>query len=366
MLPKSCQSKQSLLLIFILAILTSACVRELDLKIKDQSSKLVVYGNFTQGAGNRVVSIRRTSDFGSQVSEIVRGANVFLVDEQGKRLPFMETSGGDYAFMDARFQATVGRKYYLEIELKGGDKFRSVASAMPAPIPIQKSYFRFLPTNVAQKRPALGIMVDLNVPASPQAVHLRWGVRRIWQRTSVNLQWVFNDFFRFGPPPVCYMSDSLTMQAIPLFSSERTNGFLLQQQQLLSLEADKKLFEKNAIEIIQYNTTPEAYQYWQDIRSVANQGGTIFDPPPASVLGNLYPLDDPGERILGFFELTAADTSYFFMEKSQLEPFGYYVPDPCIRDFGRPEWNDTYNFEPGCAFCTNIVGHSLVRPGFWR
>jgi Domain of unknown function (DUF4249) len=365
MFPSLLISKNVILALLVL-MLAGTCVKELDLKVKDQGKQLVVYGNFTYAPGERFVSIRRTADFGLQISEKVSGAKVFLVDEQNRRLPFNESENGDYRFADASFQAVPGRKYHLEIELKDGEKFRSEPSAMPAPLKIKRSYFEFIPAAVAETRPSIGIMIDLDVPANPEGTYLRWSVQRIWQRTSIDLATLFQDYFRFKPPVRCYLTDSLSTQALPLFGTPRTGALSILQQQVVSIELDNKFWEKNGIEIIQYHSSPEAYAYWSDVKLVANQQGTIFDPPPAAVLGNIYRADDPGERILGFFELTAVDTSYVFVEKGQLKDFGYFVPDPCIQDYSRQEWWDTFGFSPSCAFCVNIVGHSTVRPPFWR
>jgi hypothetical protein len=359
-------SNNVLFFLLFCLLLANACVKELDLKIKDEKKQLVVYGNFTYAPGERIVSIRRTADFGLQISEKVGGAKVFLVDEQGKRLPFTENRSGDYLFADRNFQAVAGQRYYLEIELKDGEKFRSDASTMPSPLKIKRSYIDFQTPNVAQARPAIGIMVDVDAPANPKGTYLRWSTQRIWQRTSIDLATLFQDYFRFKPPVRCYMTDTLSSQALPLFGSPRTGGFSLVQQKLFDIELDSKFWEKNGIQIIQYNSTPEAHAFWVDVRNVANQQGTVFDPPPAAVPGNLYRVDDPGERILGFFELSATDTSYVFVERADLQNFGYYVPDPCVQDYFRQEWWDTYGFEPGCAFCVRIVGHSTVRPPFWR
>ncbi len=372
---------QSLFLSFMIVLLFSACVTELDLIVKEQSTRLVVYGNFTQGAGDRFVSIRRTGDFGSQVGEIVKEAQVFLVDEKGISMPFLETQKGDYRFENNRFQAIAGQKYYLDIELKSGERYRSEASIMPAPLAIKRSYYTFSPINPAQQRPAIDIRVDLDAAPNPRGTYLRWDLRRTWQRTSVDLATHYQSYYCFDPPVRCYMTDSLTTQVLPLFGTPRSGGFSLVEQKLYNLELDYKFWEKNCIQVIQYHSTPEAFIYWEKVSKVANQQGTIFDPPPAAVSGNMYLANDPDKRILGFFELSAADTAYIFVEQEELKQYGYYTPNPCSRDPSNKDeswrlpcikdpsyrfWQITYEWPPACAFCQKIAGHSTVRPSFWR
>ncbi len=71
---------------------------------------------------------------------------------------------------------------------------------------------------------------DVNIPADPQGVFLRWEVTRVWRRTSVDLATLFQDYFKFRPPDVCYMTEDPELNAVRIFGSKRRDAFALRQR----------------------------------------------------------------------------------------------------------------------------------------
>lgn len=51
----------------------------------------------------------------------------------------------------------------------------------------------------------------------------------------------------------------------------------------------------------QYSLTQAAYQYWTLFEQQCTRSGTIFDPQPASIEGNVRAVDDTTKLALGFF-----------------------------------------------------------------
>jgi hypothetical protein len=136
----------------------------------------------------------------------------------------------------------------------------------------------------------------------------------------------------------------------------------LRQQEIARIDADYKFFERNAFEVTQYRISSKAHEYWNKINLVGNPQGTIFDVPPATIRGNIYNVDNPKERILGYFELASVDTAYTYADRGT---FPYNINNPCLVDYTKPAWEATYGYSPECAFCVNIKGHSTKVPKFW-
>lgn len=185
---------------------------------------------------------------------------------------------------------------------------------------------------------------------------------RVWRRTSIDFGTLFMDYFRFPSFPICYISKDPEPNGIWVFGSKRRDAFNLQRQEVARIEVDDRFFERNAFEVVQYRISARAYEYWKNINLVGNPSGTIFDVPPATVRANIYNVNNPKERILGYFEVAAADTAYTYTERNI---FRYAINDPCRRDVNDPALQATFGFDPECANCTNIRGQSQKLPKFW-
>ena len=109
--------------------------------------------------------------------------------------------------------------------------------------------------------------------------------------------------------------------------------------------------------VTQQTITAEAFDYWSRIDLVSNQLGSLLDPPPASVRGNIYNIDDPNEIILGYFGAIAEDADVLFtnagifFEEFELLPY-------C----GIPGFEI---FAPGCCNCIELENSTWEIPFYW-
>lgn len=344
----------------LLLLICSACIKELNFEPGKLDNLLVIYGVFSDQPGKRIFRVTRTNAFEKQVDgDPISGAKLYVLDSKAQKHPFVELAPGTYGFQDTLFRAVRGETYQLEVELPDGAHYRSDVEVMPAPVQMDSVYPSVTVKDFDQ---TFILNADVKIPADPNGVYLRWGVSRVWRRTSIDFATLFQDYFRFGPPKICYMTEVPELNAVRIFGSRRRDAFALRQQAILSMPADEKFYERNAFEVVQYRISVKAHEYWKNIDRVGNPAGTIFDAPPASVRGNIYNVDNPKERTLGYFEVAAVDTAYAYCERDM---FRYSINDPCRRDFTKPAWEITYGFDPECAYCTNINGYSLKVPRFW-
>lgn len=345
---------------FLVLILCGGCIKELNFELGQQEDLLVVFGTLSDQPGKHIFRVTRTNAFERQVdSRPIEGATLLVLDSKGQQYPFVRLEPGTYMLKDTLFRATAGEKYQLDLKLPNGDHYRSDVETMPAAVRMDSVYPGIEVKGFDQ---ALQILADVKIPEAPQGVYLRWEVSRVWRRTSIDFATLFQDYFRFKPPVVCYMTEDPEPNAIRLFGSKRRDAFSLRQQEVARIEADEKFFERNAFEVTQYRISSKAHEYWNKINLVGNPKGTIFDVPPASIRGNIYNVDNPKERILGYFEIASVDTAYTYTERGV---FRYTINNPCLVDYTRPGWEATYGYSPECAFCVNIEGHSTKVPKFW-
>ena len=72
--------------------------------------------------------------------------------------------------------------------------------------------------------------------------------------------------------------------------------------------------------------TEEEYNYWKNISAIINRDGSLFDPPPGTVRGNLYNIDNEDDLILGYFSVSAVEYKRYFTNSDWLE---FYIDQKC-------------------------------------
>jgi hypothetical protein len=114
--------------------------------------------------------------------------------------------------------------------------------------------------------------------------------------------------------------------------------------------------------------------------------GTIFDPQPSLLKGNIHCVSDPGEIVIGYVNATTVREERIFISEPQLVNRGFNIYESCpsyrvpnnndsLRVFIPPGWPYAAIFE-GLAIVAYEVadsrcidcrerGGSNVKPSFW-
>ncbi len=149
----------------------------------------------------------------------------------------------------------------------------------------------------------------------------------------------------------------------------------------------EKIAIKYSINVRQFALTPEAYQYWQIIQKSTQQTGTIFDPQPAQLVGNIHCTTNPNEPVIGFVSVSSATEKRIFISYPELINWQipvselncdtkYGAQDPSnFRHIYYPDTSYTlYYYTSGGAFiaakkdcldCRRRGGTNL-KPSFWQ
>ena len=140
---------------------------------------------------------------------------------------------------------------------------------------------------------------------------------------------------------------------------------------------------KYSILVNQYSLNEEDYAYWEKIQNIAVQVGGLYDIIPASVPSNIRCIEDPNEKVLGYFSVSAMTSKRIFI-KDNFEGivnkyancitdtvgtsnfpgvnitawilFAHLCSIPCV-----PFYEITTHKE--CTDCT--LRGSLIKPDYW-
>jgi Domain of unknown function (DUF4249) len=137
MLRNFCNSKQIRLFLLVLPVFWAGCIREIDLRLPEEPTKLVVLGHFTAGDRFRVRLSLSRSIYDADEAPLPRNAVVTLAadGEFYDRLRLQGDPGSE--FWESRDTAFYLRAYTISVDLAGYPSV-SASSSVPAHVRLHK------------------------------------------------------------------------------------------------------------------------------------------------------------------------------------------------------------------------------------
>ncbi|MEM9675879.1 MAG: DUF4249 domain-containing protein [Bacteroidota bacterium] len=333
------------------------CIEPFTFTPEEPVELLVVDGRIDQSAGPYVLRLSRTSTFGKPPIPVL-DAQITIYDDQGQQEDYTFVRPGVYQSNGDIVRGEPGRTYYIEIRLDE-QVYQSRPQTMPRLIRADSVYFETKVETIVSEEGTItedrliNVYVDTPAKQQNQDARFRWS-------SDVNYSVIEPNCGPLHSPKSCYITDTTNTQDIKLFSSENTETNQLSRF-LVATDDTRPQYAFSTryyINIYQFSMTQEAYEYWEDVRIIANQEGTIFDPPPAPIPGNMYNTDDQDETVLGFFEATAIDTARTVLFRGDLAPLP--ISDFCGYAIGSQPSDPR-----ACCGCLLLDNSSLERPDYW-
>ncbi|MEN2283508.1 DUF4249 domain-containing protein [Algoriphagus sp. SE2] len=346
-----------LLLVFSLYLLLPfSCIDKLDSFDDPQEEQLVIYGLLTDRYERQIVTVSRTSAFGFDPLG-VREAKVSLLTASGSRFRYISNGFGEYILEG--FAAIEGESYAIEVILE--DKvYMSNYEKIPELLADDVISFEFNkePFRTESPESVFTVFSETTLPNSSNPIYLRWMVEETYFWPLVYLP---GTGFPPPPPPPCFISDVIEPNRVNLFDGSSTNtqkGKFVLAKRLV----DNSFLYPFFVSVKQLSINREAYEYWEKINIIINNQGSLFDIPPASVLGNISNFEDPNETVLGYFEVAKTKVSRIYTTR---EDVPFFLVDPCQYFPNKPE--NSYASE--CKSCeARAQGRRWTNnaPDWWK
>lgn len=85
----------------------------------------------------------------------------------------------------------------------------------------------------------------------------------------------------------------------------------------------QKISIRYSILVKQYSLTREAYQYLQILKKNTENLGSIFDPQPSQLIGNIHSIQNPQELVIGFFSASSVQQKRLFITKYEVTNWAF-------------------------------------------
>ena len=297
--------RKNLFIVLITCVLVlSACLEEYKVPVNQKTQQLVIEALLTDEVTSDLPSIKLslTEQFGNTYSyKPVSGAFVQITDNEGKKtiLQSVGSLQGVYQVNDFRFQAKVGKTYKLTVKLPDGRTYESPNEPMLTPVQISKltAVFDNPVTRDALGIPNYRVFSEFQDPKNKDDFY-RWNAWGVYKRKSTGV------ICSFGLN-LCNERCWLKKEdfGVNLFSDFGVDGKLIRNKAVF--ESPIYFYGKHYIEITQFTISRGAYQFWQRFLQQTGRSGTIFDPIPAPISGNLVNIANEADVALGYFEVAS-------------------------------------------------------------
>lgn len=306
--------------LLLIATATSlvACIEQFDFPFQDvQNGALVVEGVLTSGSGPYTVRLSRTRSYQSLSGSFrpaETGAEVVIADNTGNREVLTEISQGEYQTSLSGIQGVAGNEYTLIITTADGEVYQSRPAVMPSVVEIDQLSFEYgtQPSiNEADQEvdiPGIFVYLATTDPIANNNYYL-WNWKGVYEvRTFPELHTDRDQFGNVVPDPKDCCSQCWVLEysgRVNISDDDFFNGQTLQRQELGFIPMNTaKLTNKYQVEVEQLSLTQEGFTFWSGVNDQQNNVGSIFDPAPARIQGNIFNVSDPDELVLGYFTIS--------------------------------------------------------------
>ncbi|TKK66907.1 DUF4249 domain-containing protein [Ilyomonas limi] len=346
---------------------------------------LVVEGFINSGNGASTIKLTRTTKLVDSAATIYEhNAQVKIEDESNATYPLYERDSGNYVSDNLFLNPAL--KYRIHITTTNGDEYISDFTAVKQTPPID---------SISWKVENGGVQIYVNA-------HDATNTTRYYQHK-------YSETWEFQSPfikRITYVIDPVSSKIIGVteLPNADTSIFKCWRTQTPSnilLTSTEKLSEDKVflpiryiepkggelsilyyIEVRQYALSHEAYLFKQKLKKNTEQLGTIFDPQPSELGGNVHCITNPSQQVVGFVDVTQEQVAKLFINNKELTNWPQTIPcseevvenkpenyDPFLMPthvyeyIGRNSIKSYYVADPICVDCT--LRGTNVKPLFW-
>ena len=318
----------------ILSILTftvffSACKEPYE-PIVDKNDKnlLVVEGYINTGGGQTSIRLSRTLDLkgGKTIQEEV-GATLRIEGEDGSFITAVTNNEGMAKFASSINNA---QRYKLLITTKSGRKYTTAFLENKRTPEIEE---------IGYKPVGQGIQLYVNTEDnSKNTRYYRWTFDETWEIVSP-----FRSFLQYVGGKVISRDMSINIthcwqtseSQILVGSSEKLSADRINELPLVFINSGSiKLSKLYSIKVLQYGLTKEAYDYLSRVKKNTENIGSIFDPQPSELTGNIKGVSDPSETVVGFMSCGSVKEKRIFISPSEIFKINpeWFYRDHCLTE----------------------------------
>jgi Domain of unknown function (DUF4249) len=316
----------------VLILLAAGCKERYDSPVHSPvTGYLVIDGVINSGPGTASLTLSRTTKFNNRDIVYETGAAVTIQGQDSSTRTLGEQGPGVYTGDNLIFDNNV--KYRLRITVSGGEEYISDFVAVKNDPPID---------SVSWKLENGGVQLYINThdPLN-NTRYYQWVYDETWEFHSAFLSYlkykitpnsikgdqysvVYRDSTTFSYDPdivTCWQFNTPT--DLFLGSTAKLSQDIVQLPLAFIPQASIKLGVLYSLHVKQYSWPEAGYEFLENMKKNTESTGTIFDPQPSELKGNIRSVTNANEPVIGYFNICPVQEKRIFINNSDVPGWGY-------------------------------------------
>ncbi len=321
-------------MITLLVVITSMtrCIEPFEPEIPEYDKTLVVDGLFTDGDTPSRVTLSNSFGFDEDAPSFVSGALVIIEDDMGGSTTLDEVEEGIYETDPLQYMGQEGTSYRLLVSTPAGDRFESSWEFLQGSPPIEQLDYEFIEIeqNDPTEPPVFGAQIRLDTrDEEGGATFFSWDFEEIYEFELPHAPRIRAEF---GSPPgrgsdFIFEISNEEFEGLRCWKTEKSRQLLIAstENQTESVIQDfdikfidnstPRLFIRYSILVNQYAISKEYYDNIRKIFEVNQTTGSLFDPIPNEIFGNITNVTNEGAPVLGYFGVAGKSQKRIFINR---------------------------------------------------
>jgi len=332
----------------LLVIVMSSCIDVFNFTAELEERALVVEGFITTQPGIHQIRLSKADKFGPDYIGLNRPetlATVLIKDDLGRVTKLEEGNDRGIYSTEEGFSAEVGRSYNLEIILFDGKRYISKPEKVfqvPEIDSLTYHDVKRASTDRLNEEYGVQVMAHFQDPAE-ESNYYYWKMLEstfvlvtephLTRREAPGLNLPFGIDDSGACCHRCFHTDIPKPTNIITTDDVDFNGNY-QRRMIAYLEDNGLRFKETyRLDLQHLSVSPETHRFLKLVDQQLRLTGSVFDPPPANIRGNMISLNDAAEEVLGHFFVSDERRLRIYIHKRNLE---YYklpqtiVPINCV------------------------------------
>lgn len=303
------ETKSILALVAVLMLCT--CIDPYSPKLNGYESLLVVEGLVTDENSSYTLKLSRTLQDQNGTPSLVSDATVFITDNADNYCYLNNTEPGVYKSDSIQLRGQIGRTYVLHINTQDGEKYESDQCLMQDVPEIDSIYFekeQELVNNGTEKND--GVRIYLDSKKGDDNNYYRWDFEELWRFKIPNPRkfiYINEHLIVSNKNSNEYCWKKMNSNEVLIHSVYSGQPSRIEKKPIFFIATEKsdRLMIQYSILVKQYSISKKEYDFWANLEKVNTTGGDIFASQPFPVISNIHNINNPKERVLGYFQVSA-------------------------------------------------------------
>jgi len=312
-------------------MLVAGCREPYNQAIKPgKNGYLVVDGVIVNGRGKTTITLTRTTTLDYSEGVVYEHNAIAQVEGQDNSVFILtESANGQYSADSMMLNNSI--MYRLKIITSDGNTYASDYVPVLSAPPIDSVSW------TQEKDPAFTQMYSFHVFVSTHnsnnnTRYYLWNYEETWKYHAP-----VKSYVGLIDDSVMYISRPEQEKLYYCWQSEKSKSILIDNSVKLSQDVitmkpltfvEGNLLKKSfvySINVMQYALTQQAYEFYEIVQKNTEQTGSVFDPQPSEIRGNIKNINDPSELVIGYTCISTQAEKRIFIDQNMM----YYYAVSC-------------------------------------